>query len=107
MTKLQENLYMNLKQFASFVLNAYYINVTVKFDDFFLTVREKKPIHVPIVENLPSLESAQCTFLDHSETEKPHVFVHMRIRLLECSLFLLCIFPVRKSILRKRRVCDR
>jgi len=29
---------------------------------------------VPIVENIPSLESAQCAFLDRSETEKPLVF---------------------------------
>ena len=65
---------MNLEQFASFVLNAYYINVSVKFDDFFLTAKEKKPIHVPIVENIPSLERAQCAFLDHSETEKALFF---------------------------------
>ena len=30
--------------------------------------RKKKPIHVPIVEKIHRLESAQCPFLDHSET---------------------------------------
>ena len=65
---------MNLEEFASFVLNAYDINVSVKLDDFFLTAKEKKPIHMAIVENIQSLESAQCAFLDHSETEKPLFF---------------------------------
>ena len=33
-----------LKEFAIFVFDAYYINVCVKFDDFFLTARERKSL---------------------------------------------------------------
>ena len=46
--------------------DAYYINVSVKLNGFFpKSERKKKPIHVPIVEKIHRLESAQCVFLDH------------------------------------------
>ena len=54
-----------LEEFAIFVFDAYYINVSVSFHN---SERKKSPIHVPIIDKIHRLESAQCAFLDHSKT---------------------------------------
>ena len=58
-----------MEEFAILIFDTYYINVGLKFDDFFLRARErKKPIHVPIAKKIHRLERAQYAFLDHSKT---------------------------------------
>ena len=47
-----------------FVFCAYYINVAIKFDDFFLNSERKKK---PIVNTIYRLEGAQYALLDHSK----------------------------------------
>ena len=69
-----------LKEFAIFIFDAYYINVCVKFDDFFQTARVRKsPIHVPIVQKMHHLEHAQYAFLNHSKTLVFSDFIEIEI----------------------------
>ena len=98
------NIQAILEEFASFVFNAYYINVFVKFDDFFLTARERKSQSMSQLSKKFTVWKACNVFL-YSETLV--FFFYVRIRqfvLLKCFLFLHCIFLVRKSIFRKRWV---
>ena len=58
-----------LEECAIFVFHACYINVCVKFDDFFPNgERKEKPINVPIVKKIHRLERLQYAFLDPSKT---------------------------------------
>ena len=89
-----------LEEFSIFVFDACYtyINVCVKFDDFFLIMTERKSLPMCQFVKKFSLESTQYVFLDHSKA-----LVFIDVIKIEIIFKYLCAWATRTYSLRAKK----